>query len=108
LKKVGETWLSRAVLHILTQDQANEKVGLRTEVLTGKGAVFSEDVLKIDVQRLHEDYLTIVNVPGIFRTTTQGTTKDDIVIVRNLVKKYIKDDYTIVLVVLPSNVDITT
>ena len=70
--------------------------------------MFSEDVLKIEVQGLHEDYLTIINVLGIFRTTTQGTTKDNIVIVRDLVKKYIKDDRTVILVVLPSNVNITT
>jgi hypothetical protein len=90
------------------KDQANEKMGLRTDVSTGNGAVFSDDVLKIEVQGPHEDYLTIIDVPGIFRTTTQGTTKDDMVIVRDLVKKYIKDDRTIILAVLPSNVDIAT
>jgi hypothetical protein len=90
------------------KDQANEKMGLRTDVSTGNGAVFSEDVLKIEVQGPHEDYLTIIDVPGIFRTTTQGTTKDDMVIVRDLVKKYIKDDRTVILAVLPSNVDIAT
>ena len=83
-------------------------MGLRTDVSSGKGAVFSEDVLKIEVQGPHEDYLTIIDVPGIFRTTTQGTTKDDMVIVRDLVKKYIKDDRTVILAVLPSNVDIAT
>ena len=83
-------------------------MGLRTDVSTGIGAVFSEDVLKIEVQGPHEDYLTIIDVPGIFRTTTQGTTKDDMVIVRDLVKKYIKDDRTVILAVLPSNVDIAT
>ena len=97
-----------ADLDNLMKDQANEKMGLRTDVSTGKGAVFSEDVLKIEVQGPHEDYLTIIDVPGIFRTTTQGTTKDDMVIVRDLVKQYIKDDRTIILAVLPSNVDIAT
>lgn len=108
LKKVSETWLSGVDLHSLMKDQANEKMGLRTDVSTGNGAVFSEDVLKIEVQGPHEDYLTIIDVPGIFRTTTQGTTKDDMVIVRDLVKKYIKDDRTVILAVLPSNVDIAT
>jgi hypothetical protein len=70
--------------------------------------VFSEDVLKIQVQGPHEDYLTIIDVPGIFRTTTQGTTKDDMVMVKDLVKRYIRDDRTIILAVLPSNVDIAT
>ena len=83
-------------------------MGLRTDLSTGNGTVFSEDVLKIEVHGPHEDYLTIIDVPGIFRTTTQGTTKDDMVMVRDLVKRYIRDDRTIILAVLPSNVDIAT
>jgi Dynamin central region/Dynamin family len=83
-------------------------MGLRADISTGTGAVFSEDVLKIEVQGPHEDYLTIIDVPGIFRTTTQGTTKDDMVMVKDLVKMYIRDDRTIILAVLPSNVDIAT
>lgn len=87
---------------------ANEKMGLRPEVSTGHGAIFSEDVLKVEVYGPEEDYLTIIDVPGIFRTTMQGTTKDDMVMVRDLVKRYIKEDRTIILAVLPSNVDIAT
>lgn len=83
-------------------------MGLRADISTGNGAVFSEDVLKIEVQGPHEDYLTIIDAPGIFRTTTQGTTKDDMVMVKDLVKRYIRDDRTIILAVLPSNVDIAT
>lgn len=83
-------------------------MGLRTDVSSCNGPVFSEDVLKIDVQGPHEDNLTIIDVPGIFRTTTQGTTKDDMIMVKELVKNYIKDARTIILAVLPSNVDIAT
>ncbi|RDW63442.1 hypothetical protein BP6252_10987 [Coleophoma cylindrospora] len=88
--------------------EANNKMGLRADILTGDGAVFSEDVLKIEVKGPHEDYLTVIDVPGIFRTTTQGTTKEDMAMVRELVKTYIKEDRTIILAVLPSNVDIAT
>ncbi|KAL6910136.1 P-loop containing nucleoside triphosphate hydrolase protein [Trichoderma evansii] len=88
--------------------KANEKMGLRTDISTGNGAVFSEDVLKIEISGPREDYLTIIDVPGIFRTTTQGTTKDDMKMVKDMVKGYIKDDRTIILAVLPSNVDIAT
>ncbi|SCO76713.1 related to RBTMx2 protein [Fusarium oxysporum] len=88
--------------------KANEKMGLRADVSVGNGTVFSEDVLKIEVQGPDEDYLTIIDVPGIFRTTTQGTTKDDMVMVKDLVKGYIKDERTIILAVLPSNVDVAT
>lgn len=83
-------------------------MGLRMDLSTGSGAIFSEDVLKIEVRGPQEDYLTIIDVPGIFRTTTQGTTKDDMALVRDMVKGYIKDDRTMILAVLPSNVDIAT
>lgn len=83
-------------------------MGIRADVSTGRGDVFSEDVLKVEVHGPNEDYLTVIDIPGIFRTTTQGTTKHDILMVRDLVKRYIKDDRTIILAVLPSNVDVLT
>ncbi|PON25743.1 dynamin family protein [Trichoderma gamsii] len=88
--------------------KANEKMGLRTDLATDIGAVFSEDVLKIEISGPREDYLTIIDVPGIFRNVVQGTTKDDMTLVRGMVERYIKDDRTIILAVLPSNVDIAT
>jgi hypothetical protein len=83
-------------------------MGLRTDIARGEGARFSEDVLKIEVYGPNEENLTIIDVPGIFRTTTQGTTKEDMGMVRDLVTSYIKEDRTIILAVLPSNVDIAT
>lgn len=81
-------------------------MGLRAEVSIGPGAVFSEDVLKVEVLGPKEDHLTIIDVPGIFRTTVQGTTKEDMATVKRLVENYIRDERTIILAVLPSNVDI--
>ncbi|KAF4448356.1 hypothetical protein F53441_8231 [Fusarium austroafricanum] len=88
--------------------KANERMGLRADVSAGDGDVFSEDILKIEVHGPDQDYLTIIDVPGIFRATTQGTTKEDMVMVKDLVKRYIKDESTIILAVLPSNVDVAT
>lgn len=34
---------------------------------------FSQDVLKIDVFGPDQDYLTVIDVPGIFRNITPGT-----------------------------------
>ncbi|KIL94336.1 hypothetical protein FAVG1_02899 [Fusarium avenaceum] len=88
--------------------KANEKMGLRADIANGNGAVFSEDVLKIEIHGPDEDYLTIIDVPGIFRATTQGTTKEDMVMVKELVTGYIKNDRAVILAVLPSNVDVAT
>lgn len=83
-------------------------MGLRTDLSSENGTVFSEDVLKIEISGPREDYLTIIDVPGIFRAAIQGTTKSDMELVRAMVEGYIKDDRTIILAVLPSNVDIAT
>jgi len=84
-------------------------MGIRTDMSLKTGTVFSEDILKIELCGPKEDYLTVIDVPGIFRNHTEGvTTKEDIILVNNLVKRYIKDKRTIILAVLPSNVDIAT
>ncbi|KAH0434589.1 hypothetical protein CcaCcLH18_05200 [Colletotrichum camelliae] len=70
---------------------------------------FSEDVLKIEKYGPDEDHLTIIDVPGIFRNTTEGvTTNGDKELVKSMVKRYIKDSRTIILAILPSNVDVAT
>lgn len=84
-------------------------MGIRTDTSSGEGTVFSEDILKIEICGPDEDYLTVIDVPGIFRNPIEGiTTKDDVQLVRNMVKEYIKNNRTIILAVLPSNVDIAT
>lgn len=73
-----------------------------------KGSVFSEDVLKIEICGPSVDYLTVIDVPGIFRTATEGvTTKDDISMIRNMVRRYIENSRTVILAVLASNIDIS-
>ncbi|SPQ17892.1 06b48e63-40c0-40db-aa93-38a75701d0bd [Thermothielavioides terrestris] len=72
------------------------------------GSVFSEDVLKIEICGPSVDYLTVIDVPGIFRMPTPGvTTKADMVLVRNMVRWYIQDSRTVILAVLPCNIDIS-
>jgi Dynamin central region/Dynamin family len=84
-------------------------MGIRTDPALSDGRVFSEDVLKVEICGPGEDYLTLIDVPGIFRNPTEGvTTKLDILLVQNMMKKYIKDNRTIILAVLPSNVDPAT
>ncbi|KAK6844882.1 hypothetical protein PG995_014992 [Apiospora arundinis] len=87
--------------------QANAAMGIRTDVTSSSGKVFSTDVLKIEKCGPDEDYLTVIDVPGIFRNPNEGvTTKDDIELVRDMVKKYIQDSRTIILAVYAANVHI--
>ncbi|ROV88112.1 hypothetical protein VSDG_09370 [Cytospora chrysosperma] len=70
---------------------------------------FSEDILKIEISGPDQPALTVIDVPGIFRTATPGlTTDNDISLVTSMVKNYMKDSRTIILAVIPCNVDIAT
>ncbi|KAK4172708.1 P-loop containing nucleoside triphosphate hydrolase protein [Triangularia setosa] len=90
-------------------DEVNICMGIRTPRNPTGQYTFSEDVLKIEKCGPNEDYLTVIDVPGIFRTMTEGiTTENDKAMVRNMVIEYIKDPRTIILAVLPANVDVAT
>ncbi|KAL2213154.1 hypothetical protein CC79DRAFT_1338803 [Sarocladium strictum] len=88
--------------------QAHEVMGLQSQLSSATGNIFSQDVLTVDISGLNEDHLTIIDVPGIFRTAGEGTTKSDIDMINAMVRNYIKDERTIILAVLPSNVDVAT
>ncbi|KAL4405968.1 interferon-induced GTP-binding protein Mx1 [Colletotrichum abscissum] len=91
--------------------KANEAMELRgiNDGDASKLPIFAEDILKIEINSPDQYHLTIIDVPGIFRTPTKGlTTNNDIAIVRNIVNRYIKDQRTIILAVIPCNVDAST
>ncbi|RDA86294.1 hypothetical protein CP532_5661 [Ophiocordyceps camponoti-leonardi (nom. inval.)] len=72
-------------------------------------SAFSQDILKIEIHGPEQNHLTVIDVPGIFRNSTPGlTTEEDITLVRNMVQSYMKDRRTIILAVIPCNVDIAT
>ncbi|GKZ67170.1 hypothetical protein AnigIFM50267_001437 [Aspergillus niger] len=84
-------------------------MGIRSDLSSKEGSVFSKDVLRIELCGPEEGYLTVIDVPGIFRDPTEGITTDsDIELVRDMIKSYIADARTVILAVLPSNVDLAT
>ena len=70
---------------------------------------FSDDVLKIEICGPKQQHLSVIDVPGIFHNTTAGVTTDaDMEVVRNMVNKYMKNPRSVILAVIPANVDIAT
>lgn len=70
---------------------------------------FSNDVLCLEVSGPDQQHLSVIDVPGIFKSTTEGqTTKTDIQLVRNMVKGYMDNPRSIMLAVVPANVDLAT
>ena len=59
----------------------------------------SDDHVRIEVRGPDLNHLSIVDVPGLFHNPTQYQTESDKLIIRNLVKKYISDQRTIILAV---------
>ena len=89
--------------------QVNAHMRIRTGANKAGIKAFSEDVLKVEICGPEADYLTVIDVPGIFRTTMEGlTTPMDRDLVKDMVKEYIKDSRTIILAVLPCTVDPAT
>ncbi|EGO57318.1 hypothetical protein NEUTE1DRAFT_121778 [Neurospora tetrasperma FGSC 2508] len=90
-------------------DEVNVYMKIKTVKNPDGEKTFSRDILKIEKCGPTEDYLTVIDVPGIFRLTSKGqTTESDRNLVRDMVTGFIKDKRTIILAVLPANVDVMT
>ena len=73
------------------------------------GSVFSRDVLRLEICGPSQEHLSVIDVPGIFKNVTPGvTTKADITLVRNLVLGYMENPRSVMLTVIPANVDVAT
>ncbi|KAJ5108261.1 hypothetical protein N7456_004936 [Penicillium angulare] len=83
-------------------------MGLSTS--TGDGQpTFSADILRLEIHGPDENHISVIDVPGIFKTTTPGlTSKSDIKLARDMVLGYMRNPRSIMLAVVPANVDIAT
>ncbi|KAI9716189.1 MAG: hypothetical protein M1828_000415 [Chrysothrix sp. TS-e1954] len=72
-------------------------------------ATFSNDKLRLEISGPKEQHLSVIDVPGIFRSLSEGvTTKEDIAMVREMVQSYMENPRSLMLAVIPSNVDVAT
>ena len=70
---------------------------------------FSDDILKVEICGPEEQYLSVIDVPGIFRKKTAGvTTEEDKIMVKRMVSTYMKNHRSVILAIIPANVDIAT
>ncbi len=84
-------------------------MGLDQQEKTAGRATFSDDVLRLEVSGPEQEHFSVVDVPGIFRKTTEGlTTKADREMVEAMVRRYMENPRSVMLAVIPSNVDIAT
>ena len=70
---------------------------------------FSKHVLRVEICGPQEDHMSVIDVPGIFRNVIPGkSTREDISLVRDMVQTYMRNPRSIILTVVPANVDIAT
>ncbi|KAF9179084.1 hypothetical protein BGZ51_004076 [Haplosporangium sp. Z 767] len=69
-------------------------------------AEISEKVLEITISGPTSSPLTIIDLPGYINTTIDGQDKNIVQTIREINTRYIKDNRTIILAVVPANVDL--
>uniref|UniRef100_A0A4W5RFC0 Interferon-induced GTP-binding protein Mx n=2 Tax=Hucho hucho TaxID=62062 RepID=A0A4W5RFC0_9TELE len=77
-------------------------------VLAGKGVGICEDLITLKITSSTVCDLSLIDLPGITRVAVKGQPEDIGAQIKNLITKFIKNKTTIILVVVPCNVDIAT
>lgn len=94
-----------------------EEIGPKIECLTefllagsGRPGATFEAVhsIRIDLKSPDVPDLTVIDLPGIVRTAVEGQSSSVIQEVDGLLNRYLAEDRTVILAVLPVNVDIAT
>lgn len=81
-------------------EQAKEAMGL-----DGSGAVFSTDVLRVEVSGPSQPHLTIVDLPGLFLAGNKDQSEEDAKLVEKLVISYMSQPRSIILAVVSAKSD---
>jgi interferon-induced GTP-binding protein Mx1 len=77
-----------------------------TKQLVDEGQVISDDCIVIRARGPNLPNLSVIDLPGIVRTVGDGEDKSMIPRVKALVERFMKQSRTIILAVIPANVDI--
>ncbi len=88
--------------------QVNGVMEFKSDVY-GIQSQFSTDVLRLEIGGPDQEHLSVIDVPGLFQRHKEGvTTKADIELVKRMVEGYMSNPRSVMLTVIPSNVDIAT
>ncbi|XP_038657396.1 interferon-induced GTP-binding protein Mx3-like [Scyliorhinus canicula] len=87
--------------------QVEEEIKKAQEKLAGRTGLSSE-LISLEVESSCAPNLTLIDLPGIIRVPIGDQPQDIGLMIKNLIKSYIKKEETIILVVIACNVDIAT
>ena len=98
------------IIKVSSPEELSLKITFLTEQLTAASpnGTFSSDIINIRIESNTVPDLSIVDLPGIIRTTTVGQSKSIINEVDSLLESFITQSRTIILAVIPANQDVAT
>ncbi|XP_077998968.1 interferon-induced GTP-binding protein Mx-like isoform X2 [Glandiceps talaboti] len=76
--------------------------------ITGSAKGISDSLITVQVESMYVPNLTLIDLPGIARVALDGQPGDIGDKTKSLIRKYISKEETIILCVIPCNVDIAT
>lgn len=71
----------------------------------GGSTHFSDDVLKVEISGPEKPELTLVDLPGLYTSFSEEQSKEGLITVRELTKKYMMNPRSIILAVMSANLD---
>jgi GTP-binding protein EngB required for normal cell division len=87
-------------------DQVSGLIAEATKVMgIAEQVTFSEDVLELEVSGPEQPHLTLVDLPGIFHSTTAKQSEGDPALVTKIVQAYMKEQRSIILAVISGKYD---
>lgn len=95
-------------MEISSNSKMTAMIESSTQQLCGKTDFCTDEVIEIKLRSPGSPDLTLIDLPGIVRTTTDGQDAEVIGRVDRLLKKYIAQERAIVLAVIPATSDIAT
>ncbi|KAF9273917.1 hypothetical protein BGZ68_001095 [Mortierella alpina] len=102
----GELIFNQNHLHLDATFLDIESIVHEANFLLCSSAEISEKVLEITISGPAMSPLTIIDLPGYSNTTVDGQDKTIIQTIRDINTRYIKDSRTIILAVVPANIDL--
>lgn len=94
---------------ITSVDVLSKRLAEAAAIVCPKNAnEFSAEVIQVQVQSPTMPNLSLIDLPGIIRTTTAGQDRSVIANVDALLESYLRQPETVILAVIPANQDIAT
>jgi GTP-binding protein EngB required for normal cell division len=88
-----------------TIDEIPNVISDMTQILVDEGQNISDDAIVIEASGPGFPNLTLTDLPGLVRTVGDGENKSMITKIRRLVDRYLEQSRTIILAIVPANVD---